>query len=318
MPDGTKLLKRIAFLAKVRNRALAPLDDQDTARQAPKYDKLLYINDVMFDPIDAANLLFSTNLGSDGKPKYRATCATDFINPFKFYDTFATRDLDGYDMGVPFYPWFTNAGRGESRKDVQHQKDAVRVRSCWGGMVAFDASYLQGGKAKRSEPQDVHLPERADGVTPVRFRAEEDPFWDSSECCLIHADIQHINPGDLASDTGIYMNPYVRVAYDSRTLTWLSFTRRFERLYSPIQSIGNYIGSRPSHNPRRTEEPGATVKDRVWFSDEVKKTGEYRDVERVAKPGGFCGGRKLLALPEDGHGSHWWSQEPPRDVNRGL
>lgn len=298
-------MKRIAFLAKVRNRALAPLDEAPSAMQDAKFDKLLYINDVVFDPIDAANLLFSTNQGADGKADYRAACATDFINPFKFYDTFATRDLDGYDMGVPFYPFFTSAGQGASRKDVQHQKDAVRVRSCWGGMVAFDASYFQGDGTKTGQSNDT---------TGVRFRAEEDPFWDASECCLIHADIQHIDAVDLASSTGIYMNPFVRVAYDSRTFSWLGTTRRFERLYSPAQSLINYLAGRPSHNPRRTEEPGQTVSDRVWVSNEENNSGGYQDVQRVAKPGGFCGGRKLLALPEDGHGGHWYSQSPPPDI----
>ena len=55
----------------------------------------------------------------------------DFINPFKFYGTFASRDLEGYSMGLPIYPWFSSAGKAQSRQDVLDQKDAVRVRSCW-------------------------------------------------------------------------------------------------------------------------------------------------------------------------------------------
>ncbi|KAF2150568.1 glycosyltransferase family 69 protein [Myriangium duriaei CBS 260.36] len=321
MPDGKRLLKRIAFLAKVRNQALAPLDGNPSAMQNAKFDKILYVNDVVFNPIDAANLLFSTNQGSDGKTNYRAACATDFINPFKFYDTFATRDLEGHNMGVPFYPWFTSAGRGDSRKDVQRQTDAVRVRSCWGGMVAFKASYFQDATTRSVEDTsllrrsaDIGFLERADETSPLRFRAEEDPFWDASECCLIHADLQHIDAVDLSSSTGIYMNPFVRVAYDSKTLSWLSVTRRFERLYSPAQSLINYLAGRPSVQPRRTEEPGEEVSDRVWISDEKSNTGSYQDVKRIAKPGGFCGDRKLLALPEDGHGGHWWNQPLPPDV----
>ncbi|KAF4553401.1 Hypothetical protein D9617_7g031280 [Elsinoe fawcettii] len=326
MPDGRKLLKRISFLAKVRNRALAPLDDKNSPVRNTKFDKLLYVNDVVFDPIDAANLLLSTNVGEDGKTKYRAACATDFINPFKFYDTFATRDLEGYDMGVPFYPWFAHVGEAASRKDVLAQKDAVRVRSCWGGMVAFDASYLLNEAADPptlSTGDRRHLGGRDDEkidsrpqneFLPARFRAEEDPFWDASECCLIHADIQHAGPGNLTEDTGIYMNPFIRVAYDTRTLSWLGISRRFESMSAPAQHVMNLIGKRPSHNPRQWEEPGQKVSDRVWVSDEKSGSGSYQDVERVAKPGGFCGGRKLLALPEDGHGGHWWNQPPPPDV----
>ena len=43
----------------------------------------------------------------------------------------------------------------------------------------------------------------------VRFRAEAEPSWDSSECCLIHTDI------DLPGATLI--TPFVRVAYDLET-----------------------------------------------------------------------------------------------------
>ncbi|PNS17474.1 Vesicle-associated membrane protein-associated protein [Sphaceloma murrayae] len=325
MPDGRRLLKRIAFLAEVRNRALAPLDDTNSPVHNTKFDKLLYVNDVVFDPIDAANLLLSTNADENGRSNFRAACATDFINPFKFYDTFATRDLEGYDMGVPFYPWFAHAGDAASRKDVLSQKDAVRVRSCWGGMVAFKASYFlnaPSGPPPVAPPRQslsLRRDERNPGTTqndmflPARFRAEEDPFWDASECCLIHADIQQADAEDLKEDTGIYMNPFIRVAYDTRTLSWLSFTRRFERMSAPAQHVMNWIGKRPSDNPRRLEEPGQKVLDRVWVSDEKAGSGAYQDVERIAKPGGFCGGRKLLALPEDGHGGHWWNQAPPPD-----
>lgn len=295
MPYGVRFLNRLDFLAKVRNRALAPLDGKSTAMKNTNFDKLLYINDIIFDPIDAANLLFSTNAGPDGKTEYRAACAMDFANPVKFYDTFATRDLEGYNMGVPFYPWFTSAGDGQSRKDVQAQKDAVRVKSCWGGMVAFNATYFQSKK--------------------VRFRTEDDPFWDSSECCLIHADIADIDPGDLLASTGIYMNPYVRVAYDERTFHRLNVAKRFERLYSPMQSIANYIAGRPLFNPRRAEEVGTTVSWQKWVSDEKTDSGSYQQVTSTVKPGGFCGEEKLLAIPEsawtNGHRGRWKDILPP-------
>ena len=148
VPGGSKRVKRIDLLADVRNRALKPLDDNPEVR----YDKLLFLNDVVFDPIDAAQLLFSTNATEKGVTQYRAACSVDFVNPFKFYDTFATRDLQGYSMGVPFFPWFSTAGKAESRNDVLSGKDAVRVRSCWGGMVAFDAKYFQqnGGSGEQN------------------------------------------------------------------------------------------------------------------------------------------------------------------------
>lgn len=144
IPSGEQRLKRIAYLAEVRNRALRPLDDPASPAYSVHFDKLLFLDDIAFDPIDAANLLFSTNMDEEsGKTKYEAACAVDFINPFKFSDTSATRDAEGHSMGTPFFPWFSNSGEAQSRHDVLDQRDAVRVRSCWGGMVAFQGKWFQ-------------------------------------------------------------------------------------------------------------------------------------------------------------------------------
>ena len=391
MPDGSQRLQRIAFLAEVRNRALRPLDDVQTKAYHTRWDKLLYLNDVSFDPVDAANLLFSTNLDeSMGRTHYRAACAVDFINPFKFYDTFATRDLEGYDMGVPFYPWFTGAGNGTSRQDVLNQTDAVRVKSCWGGMVAFEAKWFQphlyelvnDDLAMPSQPtsdvakvaigteiQDapashgVQDPDayndfgdvstfhadaqvtslatttsssESPSTPPLRFRAETDTYWDASECCLIHADLAHrplhgaVGPaiGANNSEPGIYMNPYIRVAYSSDVLKWLPVTRRFERLYPLVHSIINFIGQRPGPNPRRLEQPGDEVVDRIWRWDEKSLAairnstvgqlpngleGSFHEVRRKARPGQFCGSRKLQYIKDhpDAGESPWDSAKVP-------
>ena len=311
-PDGTKKLKRIRFLAEVRNRALRPLQDHPT-----KFDKLLYINDIVFDPIDAANLLFSTNADSDGKAHYRAACAVDFENPFKFYDTFATRDSQGYDMGVIFFPWFTGAGSATSRLGVLAQKDAVPVTSCWGGIVAFEAKWFQDSQV--SGARDV------DGIQlPLRFRAENDTYWDASECCLIHADLTAVS-WTRANETGIFMNPYIRVAYSKAVLDWLWVTRRFERLYTPFQSLINWIAGRPSANPRRLQKPGDLVTDRVWVWSAETQTdieegttdnllggmqGNFEEVVRKALPGSFCGYRQLsYLLDHTGKDGKKWSHE---------
>lgn len=288
VPGGSKRIKRIEYLAEVRNRALRPLDDHPERR----YDKLLFLNDVVFDPIDAIQLLFSTNAAEQGAANYRAACAVDFSNPFKFYDTFATRDLQGYSMGVPFFPWFSSAGRGESRNDVLAEKDAVRVRSCWGGMVAFDARFFQHGES-HSFPSAGH-------TLPVRFRAGQDLFWEGSECCIVHADIQDApSDVDAITDTGIYMNPFVRVAYDGSTLSWLRFTRRFERLYPFIHSIVNHIASMPHANARRTEVPGQTVNETVWIPDGTAEGGgSFQSIIRTAGNDGFCGRRELSVIVE--------------------
>ncbi|TKA72608.1 hypothetical protein B0A55_06418 [Friedmanniomyces simplex] len=257
---GTRRLKRIAFPAEVPNRALSPVHDPASPASRTRFDQVLYINDVVFDPVDAANLLFSTNVDeTSGRPRYRAACATDFINPFKFYDNFATRDLDGYSMGVPFYPWIIGADGGTSRKYVLERKDAVRVKSCWGGMVAFEARWFQPSL----QPNSSSLAEQPQA--PLRFRGVNETYWEASECCVIHADLTALAPEELApAETGIFLNPYVRVAYSRKSLDWLAFTRRFERLYAPAQTIANWFAGRPSYNPRRLEEPGQPAVNRVW------------------------------------------------------
>ncbi|KAK5122314.1 hypothetical protein LTR85_004225 [Meristemomyces frigidus] len=311
--DGRQKVKRIAFLAEVRNRALRPLLDEESPASKTHFERLLYINDIVFDPIDAANLLFSTAVDEKtGTTRYRAACATDFINPWKFYDTFATRDLEGRNIGVPFYPWFTGAGEAMSRQDVLAQKDAVRVKSCWGGMVSFEARWFQpwvhsAGTVDVDANQQIQQ--------SVRFRAENETYWDASECCLVHADIAALALDEMAvGETGVFMNPYIRVAYSKATLDWLPFTKRFERLYSPFHTVVNWIAKRPGFNARYLEQPGKEVVDRVWVWDAESRGamqngavdelpngihGMYENVSRIATPGAFCGERHLSWINEE-------------------
>ncbi|KAL8707548.1 MAG: hypothetical protein Q9220_007440 [cf. Caloplaca sp. 1 TL-2023] len=300
LPDGSERTKRIAYLAEIRNRALRPLDQSS----GTDYDKVLFLNDVVFDPVDVVQLLFSTNAGDDGKSSYLAACAVDFINPFKFYDTFATRDAEGYSMGVPFFPWFSDAGNGISRRDVLDGKDAVRVKSCWGGMIAFDASYMQvnripggstissGANATKSVPFASEL--------PIRFRAESDLHWEASECCLVHADLQSASNQTLGGeDVGIYINPFVRVAYDSWTLRWLPLARRIEWLFSIPHALINHMAGMPRLNPRRNQVGGKEVKERVWKPDRgTVAGGSFQEVVRTAENGGYCGLRTLQLMKE--------------------
>ncbi|KAE9969472.1 hypothetical protein EG328_006835 [Venturia inaequalis] len=354
-------IKRIEYLSEVRNKAIEPLTSGSTGMH---FDKILFINDVIFSPKDAVDLLFSTNIGSDGKTQYRAACAMDFINAFKFYDTFASRDAEGYGIGVPFYPWFTGAGSGTSRKDVLQHRDAVRVKSCWGGMVAFEAKWFQGQHSPPypnnekdqdsgweevwedmvDEPKPIENRSESEnevGMAPLTFRASQELFWESSECCLIHADLAAMAALDSKTskptqdfDSGIYMNPYIRVAYSSESFAWLEFTRRFESLYTVPQSFVNWLASRPPFQPRRTANPGDVVEHREWLydgpeykheeADDLEERGASRGRDLIAKiqqnghwttkktkamPGGFCGGRQLLVLKKSWQpGERMWEK----------
>lgn len=327
VPNGEKRIKRIAYLAEVRNRALRPLDNAEV-----KFDKVLFLNDVFFDPVDAAQLLFSTNLDGNGRTNYRAACAVDFINPFKFYDTFGSRDLEGHSMGIPFFPWFPNAGYGDTRQDVIDQTDAVRVRSCWGGMVSYEAKWFQGtealastdpnegtawGVATAAGHEDPQVPPNS---SAIRFRFEDRTYWDASECCLVNADIQKPrDPANPHAPSGIYMNPYIRTAYDERTLSWLWLTRRPERLYSPIHNILNWVIGLPGLNPRRLQEAGDDVTEKVWeynkpYEEGKDMTGQWKEVKGIASPGFFCGSRKLLVLGEKEGEPKWMRLPTPTEI----
>ena len=316
LPDGAERIKRLTYLSELRNRALRPLDTSGVT-----YDKVLYLNDVSFYPIDAAQLLFSTNIGSDGRANYSTACSVDFVDYFKFYDTYATRDMEGYSMGVPFYPWFSSAGGAQSRSDVISQKDAVRVKSCWGGMVAFNARFLQSTrKPPANDTREIGShnisPLAPSNVSlPVRFRAEPEIYYDACECCLIQADILSTSQREnVNQDTGIYFNPYIRVAYSSSQLDWLGFTRRFEGLFIIPQWIANIVAGMPHHNPYRTIQAGESFEEEVWVSNSsLQGNGSWQLTNRTARNGLYCGVRKLeviIQTPRAG-GKNWESLPVP-------
>ena len=327
--NGESRIKRIAYLAEIRNKALLPLDD-GSLHSYTRFDKLLYLNDVAFNPVDAAQLLFSTNLAENGRTDYLSACAVDFVNAFKFYDTFATRDLQGNGIGLPFFPWFSNKDNGYSRADVLNQKDAVRVRSCWGGMVAFEAKWFQMDDGPKETTLNMNRTNLEDSEEtsnklaisklgsqmPLRFRYETELYWESSECCLIQADLQSRAGSVDSLNTGIYVNPFVRVAYDEQTLSWLPFTRRFEKLYSFVHHLLNVIIGLPRERKRykgdiftKTREPIQT------FDQSTNETGRERDhhVLHVGRADSFCGSQMLLVLmdfpPVDG--SRWYKVPAP-------
>ncbi len=280
LPSGKERVERIAFLAEVRNMALRPLKEKGARR----WDKVLFVNDVFFDVEGALRLLW----GSDGnenekerKKETRAVCATDFIAPWKYYDTFATRDTEGYSLGVPIFPWFAKVGNAISRNDVLAGRDRVRVKSCWGGMVVFDGSLFQSPQTSEAIPPSS---ENKGVQLRLRFRSEREPFWDSSECCLIHADIiaasqssssdQDHEAAEDPWDTGIYMNPFVRVSYSARTKKWIWLAKRFEALLPLLQDIINRLAHMPRFNPRRAEVPGQIIPSRLWISSVSGKSEE--------------------------------------------
>ncbi|CAK7231110.1 hypothetical protein SBRCBS47491_007819 [Sporothrix bragantina] len=304
MPDGTQHTKRLAYLAEMRNRALRPLDTLDGVG-GTVFDRILFLNDVSFRPMDAAQLLFSTNVVDPvaGRAQYLSACALDYKTPVLFYDLYAQRDAEGFSNGLPIFPIFSRAGQGLSRADMLAQKDAVRVQSCWGGMVAMDARYIQHRNTSLPSPdfQDIghHVidPVHPTGVSaPVRFRYEPEVFFDACECCLLLADVSQAArvAGAPATYTGVFVNPYVRVAYDPRTLRRVRFAQRWERLLAVPQALISHWARLPTHNPHRQVREGDTFVEEVWNSQAKSWSLETR----TGRNGLFCGVREMQVIDE--------------------
>ncbi|GKT55337.1 polysaccharide export protein [Colletotrichum tofieldiae] len=186
-PRGKREMRRIPFLARLRNLTLKDL--WRLGEEGEVFDKVLFLNDVVFTTDDVLALL-DTNNGL-----YAAACSLDFSQPPYYYDTFALRDSAGHAHLMQTWPYFR---AGESREAMEAFSDAVPVRSCWNGIVAMPAAPF--------------LVSRAKGWKRLEFRAVPDSLaegkhLEASECCLIHVD----NP--LSKSLGVFVNPRVRVGY---------------------------------------------------------------------------------------------------------
>lgn len=179
--DGKKEMRRIPYLSRIRNLSLEPLET--LAMQGQHFDKVLFLNDVIFSTNDVLRLL-DTNGGD-----YAAACSMDFSKAPYFYDTFALRDSEGHEAVMQTWPYF----RSRDSRHAIKQHRPIPVTSCWNGIVAMSAQPFI------SNP-------------PLRFRGIDDSLAafhvEGSECCLIHFD----NP--LSHQKGIYVNPDVRVGYN--------------------------------------------------------------------------------------------------------
>jgi hypothetical protein len=181
-PRGKKELRRIPYLSGLRNRSLEPLSN--LYKNGTQYDKILFLNDVVFSIDQVLNLL-ATNDGD-----YAAACSLDFAKAPAFYDTFALRDSEGHEAVMPTWPYF----RSRNSRAALKARRPVPVRSCWNGMVAMPSQPFYA---------DHH---------PLRFRGIPDSLaelhLEGSECCLVHQD----NP--LTREFGVWLNPNVLVGYN--------------------------------------------------------------------------------------------------------
>jgi hypothetical protein len=138
-PAGEMALRRIPFLAKLRNQILDTLKVKSS--EGLHFDTVLFLNDVVFRVCTLSNRhcgnptndwqsedvlrLLDTNNGN-----YAAACSLDFAKPPEFYDTFALRDSKGHEAVMQTWPYFrTYASRYAAQRLLP-----VPVTSCWNGM----------------------------------------------------------------------------------------------------------------------------------------------------------------------------------------
>ncbi|KAL8704717.1 MAG: hypothetical protein Q9201_002141 [Fulgogasparrea decipioides] len=231
---GKKELRRVPYLSRLRNRSLEPLSR--LADEGVRFDRVLFLNDVVFNTEDVVALLATR----DGN--YAAACSLDFSNAPHYYDTFALRDSRGDEAVISTYPYF----RSSASRNALISGQPVPVRSCWNGIIAFDAAPF------------YHTP-------ALRFRGIPDSLaryhLEGSECCLIHAD----NP--LATDKGVWLNPDVRVGYNAEA---------YEKV--------NLQGKQPW--PSMAESVAGLWKNRFWrwmtptFQKKWKVKGRVREWTR--------------------------------------
>jgi hypothetical protein len=134
----------------------------------------------------------------------------DFSKPPQFYDTFALRDISGTEAVTQTWPFFLGP---ESRK-AMITNSPVPVKSCWNGIVVFQADPFYDDQALifHGIPDSLAL-----------------HHLEASECCLIHADNR------LTQLRGVWLNPNVRVSYNpesdkvvrAETGLWPTQTEKF-------------------------------------------------------------------------------------------
>jgi len=199
MNKSSPIHDRIEFLANVRNVAMQPLFDSTNASE--RFSHVLWINDVVFTPQNALDLLYTNNA------QYDQVCAMDFIGN-GFYDTWVTRDADGNTLKRQ-WPYFQR----DQDVDALRENRPFQVNSCWNGITAFDAKwfYPSSPEPPTSETAPTDASEDAIVQLPLKFRSSSDCL--SSECQLVSYDIHRsLHP----ARPNILVNPSVKVAYTPR------------------------------------------------------------------------------------------------------
>ncbi|KAI9762556.1 MAG: hypothetical protein M4579_000359 [Chaenotheca gracillima] len=253
-------LRRIPYLARLRNLSLEPLWNLE--KEGVGFDKVLFLNDVVFTPADVLNLI-NTREGH-----YAAACSLDFSKPPAYYDTFALRDFEGYKTTTSSWPYF----RSSESRNAMLADHPVPVRSCWNGMVVFDSSPFYNGT--------LNAPSLSFRGIPDTLAAQH---LEGSECCLIHYD----NP--LSKQRGVYVNPRVRVGYDPHAYEAVAQPRQWPGVFSRVAGLwANRIEGVAGSVKVGLESSNVKRRIRYWQSQLEIGNAAEREPQARHEPGVDC------------------------------
>lgn len=218
---------RIEFLAKLRNVAIDPM----VVARGPRFDRLIFINDIIFCAGDLLRLVAHTRVSGAA-----LACGLDFNDhsPHRtdFYDKWVLTDLDGHHQlpanvggGAHTLPRHKRPGVWLSAEMARGNCPPVpepcaarfekpaHVYCCWNGVAVFDAAAFYD-----------------DGLR-FRWSTALDPGWTNrsecanSECSLACKDLWRVGKGRVLLD------PAVQVGYSYRVhRAWL-------RTFSAVEAV---------------------------------------------------------------------------------
>ena len=190
LPDDIAEAERITKLAYIRNLAIDQVSDAMS-----ESDALIFVNDVIFSPSDAATLLADFFAPPSAVKRPMIVCALDFA--YTFYDVWVARDAEGQRLSG-FFPYIS--GPSEQRHRAL-AGESFEVAGCWNGLLVMDARIYAENR--------------------LRFRVARSPLSSgevtsgecapSSESLLICLDYWRT---PQSAGRSVLINPGVKVYYD--------------------------------------------------------------------------------------------------------
>ncbi|OZJ06553.1 hypothetical protein BZG36_00525 [Bifiguratus adelaidae] len=189
---------RIAYLAQVRNQALAPLYRLAKPPTSRRFDQIVFLNDILFCKDDVLELIYQQSLqGSD------MTCGLDYDLQWGdvplFYDNWVARDI----TGLSFYKDPSAPIRSASA-DLYTRGIPFQSYCCWNGMNVMNPKpfYEHGVRFRKGQDTiDPNIPDTGE--------------CGASECSLLCKDFWHTGYGKVVHV------PRVKVAYEERVYVTL-------------------------------------------------------------------------------------------------